>query len=362
MSEDTRVIPPGSTIGILGGGQLGRMLALAAARLGYRNHIFEPQEDCPASHVAAHTAADYADKDALARFADAVDVITLEFENVPAEAVAFLAERVPVRPGASALAVAQDRITEKAFLNRNGIGTAPWEPVSKIEDLENALEALGRPAVLKTARFGYDGKGQRTIHPDDTDLAGIWDAFDGKSCILEGFVPFTLEISVLAARTIDGRLSTYPPVENRHRDHILHQTLVPAAITPDTAAKAEEIARKTVEALDYVGLLAVEMFVTAEGDVLANEIAPRPHNSGHWTIDACETSQFEQTVRAICGLPLGSTAPIGPCEMTNLIGAEADDWQALLSEDGVFLHLYGKAESRPGRKMGHLTRLTGKRG
>lgn len=352
------IIPPGATIGILGGGQLGRMLVLAAARLGYRCHIFEPQADCPASHVADHTEAAYDDREALARFAEAVDVVTLEFENVPTEAVEFLADRVPVRPGAKALGVAQDRIVEKSFLNNAGIETAPWRAVSDEADLLEALAALGKPAVLKTTRFGYDGKGQRTIQADDTDIGAIWNPFEGKPCILEGYVPFSLEISVLAARTEDGLMAVYPPVENQHRDHILHKTTVPAPVADTVSNRAMEIARRVVDSLDYVGLLAVEMFVTEDGRVLANEIAPRPHNSGHWSIDACLTSQFEQTIRAICGLPLGATAPVAPCEMINLIGDEAGDWASILSEPGAWLHLYGKAESRSGRKMGHVTKLT----
>ncbi|MEQ8442191.1 MAG: 5-(carboxyamino)imidazole ribonucleotide synthase [Alphaproteobacteria bacterium] len=350
------VIPPGSTIGILGGGQLGRMLAVAASRLGYRCHIFEPQADCPASHVAAHIQADYDNLGALAEFADAVDVVTLEFENVPIGAVEFLAERVPVRPGAKALAVAQDRATEKSFLNNAGIETAPWAPVLNQRDLETAAEYVGLPAVLKTARLGYDGKGQATVKAGSS-LAGLFDSLGGVPCILEGFVEFDLEISVLTARGLDGSIACFAPVENEHRNHILYRTTVPARIDDAVAARAVEIARNTVQALDYYGLLAVEMFVCPDGRVLANEIAPRPHNSGHWSIDGALTSQFEQTVRAICGLPLGDPAPIAPCEMINLIGDEADQWRDLLAAPGTFLHLYGKAESRPGRKMGHLTRF-----
>lgn len=352
MSEPT-VIAPGATIGILGGGQLGRMIALAAARLGYRSHIFEPQADCPASHVAAHTAAGYDDTDALDAFAKAVDVITLEFENVPIGAVERLAATVPVRPGASALAVSQDRAAEKTFLNKAGIETAPWAPVANAEELDKALTYTGRPAVLKTARLGYDGKGQATIRPE-TDTTGLFDSLGGVACVLEGFVDFDLEVSVLAARGLDGTVQCYEPVENIHRDHILHRTLVPAGIGPDIAAKATEIATRTIEALDYHGLLAVEMFVCRDGRVLVNEIAPRPHNSGHWTIDFAATSQFEQVVRAICGLPLGATDHVVPCEMRNLIGDEADDWPQILAQPGARLHLYGKAESRPGRKMGHV--------
>lgn len=333
------------------------MLAVAASRLGYRCHVFEPQQACPAGDVAAHTAADYDDYGALERFADSVDVVTLEFENVPVETVRYLAERLPVRPGADALAIAQDRIAEKTFLNKCAIQTAPWEPVNNSADLERALATIGCPAVLKTARFGYDGKGQATIPDRGVSIAEVWKPFDGKPCILEGFVSFELEISVLAARTADGRCAIYDPVENRHRNHILHKTIVPAAISDATAQAAIDIARNVVETMQYVGLLAIEMFVTGDGEILANEIAPRPHNSGHWSIDAAVTSQFEQTVRAICGLPLGDTGVLVPCEMTNLIGNEADAWQRLLTEPGACVHLYGKRETRPGRKMGHVTRV-----
>lgn len=351
--SDMATLPPGSTIGILGGGQLGRMLAVAASRLGYRCHIFEPQADCPASHVAAHTAAGYDDVEALDAFAGSVDVITLEFENVPIDAVDRLAKSVPVRPGAGALAVSQDRAAEKTFLNKAGIETAPWAPVTSNEELDKALSYTGRPAVLKTARLGYDGKGQATIKPD-TDITGLFDGLGGVPCVLEGFVDFELEVSVLAARGLDGSIRCYEPVENIHRDHILHRTLVPARISSDVAVKATDIATRTIEALDYYGLLAVEMFVCRDGSVLVNEMAPRPHNSGHWTIDFAATSQFEQVVRAICGLPLGDTAHVIPCEMRNLIGDEAGDWPEILAQPGARLHLYGKAESRPGRKMGHV--------
>ncbi|NMM43796.1 5-(carboxyamino)imidazole ribonucleotide synthase [Rhodospirillaceae bacterium KN72] len=348
-----RTLPPGSTIGILGGGQLGRMLVLAAARLGYRCRIFEPQVDCPASHVADHLAAGYDDLAALDAFAKSVDVITLEFENVPIAAAERLAETVPVRPGAQALAVAQDRAEEKTFLSLAGIETAPWAPVASQADLEAALDKIGRPAVLKTARLGYDGKGQAGIKTD-TDIDGLFDTLGGVPCVLEGFVDFDLEISVLAARGLDGQIACFEPVENIHRDHILHRTLVPAGVAADIAAKAENIARTTIAALDYIGLLAVEMFVLRDGRVLVNEMAPRPHNSGHWTIDGAATSQFEQVVRAVCGLPLGDTTRVGRCEMVNLIGSESDDWEKFLGEPGARLHLYGKAESRPGRKMGHV--------
>jgi len=357
MSDDAaRLIPPGSVIGVLGGGQLGRMLALDAARLGYRCHIFEPAADCPAGHVAAHTAAAWDDRRALEDFAGAVDVVTLEFENVPVAALDFLSGLKPVRPGGEALKIAQDRALEKAFLNKAGVETAPWAEVAHVEELEAALGRLGQPAVLKTARFGYDGKGQAVIRPGDKP-AQAWAAIQGQRSVLEGFVEFALEVSVIAARTPAGEIRCYEPVENRHRDGILHKTLAPAPIAADVAERAVETACKVISAMDYVGLLAVEMFVMPDGRVLANEIAPRPHNSGHWTIDGCVTSQFEQTVRAICGLPLGETARLGAVEMENLIGDEVERWPAILSEPNASLHLYGKAEIRPGRKMGHVTRV-----
>ena len=358
MAEVSTPLPPGSTIGILGGGQLGRMLVQAGSRLGYRFVIFEPQAGCPASHIADHIQAGYDDLTALDRFAAAVDVVTLEFENVPIAAVEHLAKTVPVRPGAKALAVAQDRAAEKSFANAAGLGTAPWASVASVADLRTGLETIGRPSVLKTARLGYDGKGQARLSPnDDTDLETVFNSLGGVPCVLEGFIDFQLEISVLVSRGLDGKTVCFEPAENIHRDGILHRTLIPATITPETAVAAEQAAIRLAEALDYVGLLAVEMFVTRDGGVLVNEMAPRPHNSGHWSIDGAATSQFEQTLRAICGLPLGDTARVAPCEMTNLIGDEAEDWANLIARPGLRLHLYGKAESRPGRKMGHVTRV-----
>jgi 5-(carboxyamino)imidazole ribonucleotide synthase len=332
------------------------MLVIAAARLGYRCHIFEPQADCPASHVAQHTATGYDDTASLDAFAKSVDVITLEFENVPIAAVERLVKTVPVRPGASALAIAQDRVVEKTFLNDAGIETAAWAVVNSQSDLDAAIQKIGLPGVLKTARLGYDGKGQATLR-NAGDAEGLFAKLGSVPCVLEGFVDFALEISVLAARGLDGKITCFEPVENIHRDHILHRTLVPARIDDSVAQRALEIATQTIEALDYIGLLAVEMFVCRDGQVLVNEMAPRPHNSGHWSIDGAATCQFEQTVRAICGLPLGDTTRITACEMRNLIGEEADEWPDILAQPGARLHLYGKAESRPGRKMGHVTTL-----
>jgi len=349
---------PGSTIGILGDGQLGRMIALAAARLGYRCHTFADTPDSPAAQVcAASTLADYLDTRALDAFAAAVDVVTLEFENVPEESVRYLAERVPVRPGPDVLAIAQDRMLEKDFLNSIGIPTAPYAHVTDLASLEAAVARIGRPSVLKTAKFGYDGKGQVAIGPD-TDLADAFKEINTDHAVLEGWIDFALEISVIVGRGLDGEMAAYVPVENRHVHHILDTTIVPAGLPPGIAARAGDIARKAAEELKVVGLLAVEMFVTLDGSVLVNEIAPRPHNSGHWTIDACAISQFQQLVRAICGLPLGSTERHSDAIMKNLIGDEANQWLDFLAEPGARLHLYGKSEIRPGRKMGHVTRLS----
>jgi len=352
----SETLPPGSTIGVLGGGQLGRMTAMAAAEMGYKCLILEPQEDCPASQVAQHIAGAYEDEAVLKRFADAVDVVTLEFENVPVESLRFLESRVPVRPGSRALEIAQDRILEKDFLNRAGVGTAPWREVIDLAGLKTAAAEIGLPAVLKTARFGYDGKGQVMLQPD-SDLAEAWDALGGVRCILEGFVAFDCEVSVIAARTPSGKTGCFPVVRNEHRHHILYKTHAPAGIAATTAEQAEAVALSAIEAMDLVGLLAVEMFACADGSVLANEVAPRPHNSGHWSIEGCATSQFQQLVRAVCDLPLGSTEILHPSEMTNLLGDDIDAWAEILAEPNAHLHLYGKADAKPGRKMGHVTRL-----
>jgi len=352
-------ISPGSTIGILGGGQLGRMTALAAAELGYSCAILTPEADAPASQVSALTiVADYADEAALAKFAGAVDVVTLEFENVPVEAVQFLESLgKPVRPGSRILAVAQDRVAEKDFVRKLGGGTAPYEAVDTLKALIPALERMGRPAVLKTRRMGYDGRGQRILKHRDNPVEA-WDAIGGKPAILEGFVNFNREISVIVARGADGTTRSYVPVENRHRDHILAETIVPAPISRHLADQAEALAARIAHALELVGLIAVEMFVTDDGRILVNELAPRPHNSGHWTIDACLVSQFEQLVRAVCGLPLGSPERHADATMINLLGADAYRWADFLKEPNARVHLYGKNEVRAGRKMGHVTRLT----
>ena len=342
---------------MMGGGQLGRMTALAAAELGYRVHVFTPETDSPCAQVSAMaTVADYGNTAALDTFARAVDVVTLEFENLPAEALDRIARVRPVRPSAAVLRVAQDRLLEKDFCRKLGIGTAPYRPIDSLADLERAVADLGRPAVLKTRRLGYDGKGQVKIAAG-TDLADALASLKGATAILEGFVDFALEVSVIAARGVDGRIVTYPTVENRHENHILALTIAPASVTSDVADQAQKIATALVGALDVVGVLAVEMFVTADGRVLVNELAPRPHNSGHWTIEGCPTSQFAQLVRAVVGLPLGPVEPFTPAEMRNLIGDAAHEWPALAADPAAHLHLYGKAEALPGRKMGHVTRL-----
>lgn len=354
------MIRPGSTLGILGGGQLGRMMAMAAAELGLRTHIFAPERNSPAFDVAAeHTVAAYEDEAALVRFAKAVDVVTYEFENVPGETAAILSAHALLAPNARALSVSQDRLTEKTFLADLGIATAPFAAVSGEADLAAALERIGRPAVLKTRRFGYDGKGQAMIRPE-ADPAASFAAIGRAPAILEGFVSFEREVSVVAARTAKGEFAAYDLCANEHRDHILATTRVPAGVSVATEKAAFAIARSIAEALDYVGVLAVEMFLLNEDGgerLVVNEIAPRVHNSGHWTLGGAMTSQFEQHVRAICGWPLGATTRLGSVEMQNLIGDDVNAWERILAEAGAHLHLYGKAEARPGRKMGHVTRV-----
>jgi len=363
MGGATFPLPPNATIGLVGGGQLGRMSAMAAARLGYRCHILTREQDSPAAQVAhAVTISDYADPASLRAFAAAVDVISFEFENISAEGLDLLAAAKPVRPAPSVLRISQDRIAEKSFLNGAGVATAPWLAVGSLAELEAAAEKLGLPAVLKTTRLGYDGKGQRTLR-DRADLPEAWAALEPKPLILEGFIDFACEISVVIARGADGTMSAFDTVENRHRAHILDVTLAPARIAEGTAAAAQSIARRVAAALDLVGLLAVEMFVDQRGQVLVNEIAPRPHNSGHWTIDACPASQFELHIRSIAGLPLPAAVRHADAVMKNLVGPEGlAHWPAILATPGLIPHLYGKAEARPGRKMGHFTRLFPKGG
>jgi 5-(carboxyamino)imidazole ribonucleotide synthase len=337
------------------------MLAMAAARLGLKAHVFAPETDAPAFDVAAaKTIADYHDEEALARFADSVDVVTYEFENVPIACAEFLTERRPLRPNARALALTQDRLPEKTFLNDIGLKTAPFLAVEDAGALIRAVASLGRPSILKTRRFGYDGKGQALVR-EGSDLAALFRGLGGEPTILEGFVRFEREVSVIAARSLDGEFAAYDLCENEHERQILARTRLPAAVAPGTEAAAHDMARQIIEALDYVGVLAVEMFVVRDyagaESLVINELAPRVHNSGHWTIDGALTSQFEQHVRAIAGWPLGSPRRLGAIEMRNLIGEEAEAWLDILAEPDMHLHLYGKLETRPGRKMGHVTRI-----
>jgi len=355
------MILPGATIGIVGGGQLGRMTALAAARLGYRCHIFSPDADGPAKQVTPYaTTAAYDDREALERFAAAIDVATYEFENVPLDTAKALSVLRPLRPGAGALEIAQDRLKEKYFLRGLGVATTAFRPIEGAAQLTRALAEIGPRGVLKTVQLGYDGKGQIMVGPE-TDSAATWSKLGAAVAVLEGFVDFACELSSIVARNEKGEIAAYPVVENRHVNHILDTTVAPAEIPAAVAAEAERIARHVAERLDLVGLLAVEMFLTKSGELLVNELAPRPHNSGHWTIDACMTSQFEQLVRAICGLPLGSTDRHSNAVMKNLIGDEVETWRDALTDPTAHLHLYGKGKSSPGRKMGHVTRLLPKR-
>lgn len=354
------MLRPGDTIGILGGGQLARMLAGAAADLGLRTHVFAPEPDSPAFAVCAdRTVAAYADEAALRRFAEAVAVVTYEFENVPAATAALLDSLRPVRPNPRALAITQDRLSEKTFVRGLGIATAPFAPVDDAASLAAAVQAMGLPALLKTRRLGYDGKGQLRLSPGD----GWREAAValGAPAILEGHVAFAREVSSVAARGVDGAFRGYPLCENAHAGGILARTTLPARVRPETEREGAAIARRIAEALDYVGVLAVEMFVVDDRDgerLVVNEIAPRVHNSGHWTREGAVTSQFEQHIRAVAGWPLGDTGVLGAVTMRNLIGDEAADWAAILGEEGTSLTLYGKAEARPGRKMGHVTRVT----
>jgi len=361
IETDRVKLKPGDTIGILGGGQLGRMLALAAARLGLRCQIFSPDPESPAFDVVLNaTCAEYADVEALEVFANDVDVITYEFENVPASAALVLSARRPVLPDRKILETTQDRLAEKDFITRLGIGTADYADVSTVSDLREAIMRIGLPAVIKTRRFGYDGKGQAIIRQGD-DPGRVWAELGTKSAILEAFVPFEREISVIAARSSDGDVECFDVTENEHRDHILKISRAPAAIPDALAEEARAIAGKIATALDYVGVLAVEMFVLQNGGsgpkVLVNEIAPRVHNSGHWTLDGASVSQFEQHIRAIAGWPLGKPVRHGAVTMTNLIGDEVNEYEQWLTVPGATVHLYGKGTPRPGRKMGHVTQV-----
>ncbi|MET0279448.1 MAG: 5-(carboxyamino)imidazole ribonucleotide synthase [Pseudorhodoplanes sp.] len=360
MRREPSALPPGAVIGILGGGQLARMLAQAASRVGLNCHVYSPEANsCAFEVVRRHTLASYEDQERLAEFANDCDVITYEFENVPAQTASYLAQRKPVLPEPRVLAITQDRLIEKEFIDKLGIATAPYAPVGDAAQLFEAARKIGLPAILKTRRMGYDGKGQHKIDVGG-DPAAAWRALHGAACILEGFVPFEREISVVVARGRDGALQSFDVTENEHRDHILKVSRVPAVIPQAVADEASRIAETIATAFDYVGVLAVEMFVLREGTkqrVLVNEVAPRVHNSGHWTIDGCTVSQFEQHIRAVAGWPLAQPLRLGRVEMTNLIGAEADDYARYLTLPGAALHLYGKGEARPGRKMGHVTRV-----
>ncbi|WP_137123857.1 5-(carboxyamino)imidazole ribonucleotide synthase [Roseomonas sp. HF4] len=351
-------LPPGAVIGILGGGQLGRMSALAAARLGYACHVYAPDDDSPGMQVAAHrTVAAYEDRDALARFAASVAVVTFEFENVPAAALEALSGLVACRPGLAALATCQDRVAEKAFLGRISVPVAPWRAVETEADLAAAVAALGLPAVLKTTRLGYDGRGQAVLRTPE-DLAPAFARLAPKPLVLEAFVPFAAEISAIAARGADGTVAVFDPAENRHAHHILDLSFAPARVPAAVAAAARAHVAAVAEGLDLVGVVALEMFLLPDGTLLGNEIAPRPHNSGHWTMDACAASQFEQHIRAVAGLPLAPATRHHDAVMKNLIGPEGmAAWPRLLAAPGVVPHLYGKAQARAGRKMGHATRL-----
>jgi 5-(carboxyamino)imidazole ribonucleotide synthase len=356
-----RIVLPGATLGVLGSGQLGRMFAIAARRMGYRVHTFSPGFDTPTGQVAdVEIDADYDDLDAIRAFARQVDVITFEFENVTTTAADAAAEIVPVRPSGHALHITQQRAREKAFLRLKGFPVTPFESVESLDELTKAIDTVGLPAILKTAAFGYDGKGQHRI-TSPLDLEPVWGLVGHQAAVLERVVDFVLEFSVVAARGLDGAFVHYGAIENTHRDHVLDLSVAPARMPPETAAEAVAVTAAIMEELAYVGVLCVEFFLTADGKVLVNEIAPRPHNSGHLTIDACVTSQFEQQVRAICGLPLGSPAFVRSAAMSNLLGdvwSQGEPrWDAALAVPDVKLHLYGKRDPRPGRKMGHLTAL-----
>jgi 5-(carboxyamino)imidazole ribonucleotide synthase len=356
------MLAPGATIGILGGGQLGRMTATAAARLGFTTHVYSTEAESPGAQVTPYvTVAALDDAEALARFAGSVDVVTYETENIPLATLDAILPHAPVRPGLDVLRVAQDRLREKDYLRSIDVATAQYREVTGPDALGRAIRDLGHRAVLKTVRMGYDGKGQVMITPE-IKPAEAWATIAGSPggnglAILESFVDYRCEISVVVVRGTNGTLANYPAVENQHANHILDTTIAPARIAPELAMRAEAIARHIAEKLDVVGLLAVEMFVTHDDEILVNELAPRPHNSGHWTMDACYTSQFEQLVRAIAGLPLGSTERHSDAVMKNLIGNDIERWREAVAEPMTKLHIYGKLEARPGRKMGHLTKL-----
>ena len=361
MASSTAPIQPGAVLGMLGSGQLGRMFAIAAHRLGYRVHVFSPDRDSPTGQVAdLEITAAYEDLEAVARFARSVEVVTFEFENVPTATAIEASKHAPVRPGVDVLNVTQHRVREKSFLRDAGIPVTPFWPVLSLEELRTALAESGFPAVLKTAHGGYDGKGQ-VLLASTAEAEAVWPDFEGVESILEAFVDFACEVSVVGARGLDGDVVAYGPLQNSHAHHILDVTFAPAGVEAHLAQEAVAIAREVLSHLEVVGVLCVEMFVTRDGRLLVNELAPRPHNSGHLTIDACVTCQFEQQVRAICGLPLGAPDFLRPAAMANLLGelwaGGEPHWDRALDLRDVKLHLYGKAEARPGRKMGHITAL-----
>lgn len=355
MSQTTRkILPPGATIGILGGGQLGRMLALAAARLGLRVHIYATRPNCPAAAVAEFlTVGEFDDVEAVLAFAKSCDAVSYEFENVPAVTAKAAGSVAPLRPGARALDVSQDRLVEKSFLKTDvGVQVAPFEDIKNVFDLRRAVKRLGLPCVLKTRRFGYDGKGQVILRAE-ADIDAAWEALAPAPCILEGFIAFEREVSVVAARGLDGTVAAYPLTENVHKNHILHTSTAP---TSGDDGSAKSIASRILTELDYVGVLAVEFFQMSDGALIVNEIAPRVHNSGHWTQDGGCTDQFEQHIRAVAGWPLGETKPKHGVVMTNLIGQDVEAWLDIASEPDTKIHLYGKVDVRAGRKMGHINR------
>lgn len=347
---------------MLGGGQLGRMFTIAARTMGYEVVVLDPDKESPAGKLATtHICADYSDQAALDQIAKTCDAVTTEFENVPASTLEALAKTSPVRPGAKAISIAQDRIHEKNFLKDNGFYTAPFAVIHSLEDLQKSISEIGTPAILKVSRFGYDGKGQFGINAE-SDIEKAWETLEGEACVLEQRMPLDIEVSVVLARGIEGEVITYPVSENIHEGGILDVTVVPARIDKNLETKVIDMAKEIATALDYVGIMAVEFFIS-NGKILVNEIAPRPHNSGHYTLDACMTDQFEQQVRAVCGLPLGDTTLLSPVVMINMLGdiwhnGEAPKWEKLLNHPNVKLHLYGKREARPGRKMGHFNVLS----
>jgi 5-(carboxyamino)imidazole ribonucleotide synthase len=358
MSHEKPLLP-GATIGVMGGGQLGRMFAVAARRIGYRVHTFSPEKDGPAAQFSDFaTTASYDDEAAVTNFARAIDLLTFEFENIPATTIEWASRDQLVRPRGEVLLIAQNRLREKEFLSGAGFPVAPFRRIASASDLTSGVETIGRPAILKGAAFGYDGKGQERIDPE-TDLEAIWSGRRDELCVLEGVVDFEKEISVIVARGPDGATAVFPVCENIHRHHILDLTLAPARVDQEVAKEACELACEVAISLDLVGLLAVEMFLRRDGKLVINELAPRPHNSGHWTIEGCATSQFEQHLRAVCGLSLGATGILRPSAMVNLLGelwgGGEPNWARALAVPNVHLHLYGKRQPRPGRKMGHLT-------